>query len=142
MTTTAKTIPEPPGKPSGLIRLAIVNVKKVRRRKRYVVDMGIYHEPMGGKCHVCFAGAVMAGTLGASPTQYVTTYHWGLTWRYALQALNCFRLGRVYEGLNCLGLGIPDGLPMTMAVTHHDDDPEQFLADMEAMAATLEGAGL
>lgn len=64
---------------SEVLTLGLRDLKKVEMDKRYVVDMDDWHSPMserwkGGKwvkqktCSVCFAGSVMAKTLGAKPT--------------------------------------------------------------------------
>lgn len=55
-----------PDKPSELIRLALADLEKAEESRAYSVDMGMWHgyDEISGKCTVCLAGAVMAGTLG------------------------------------------------------------------------------
>lgn len=53
-----------PNKPSELIEVALVDYAKVKRSKKFVIDMGDWYTRRGaGICHVCLAGAVMAKTL-------------------------------------------------------------------------------
>lgn len=70
-----KTSVELPNKLSALIRAGLADLEKIERNKAYVVDMATYHTSYncdndgrpyadGRRCHVCFAGAVMVGTLG------------------------------------------------------------------------------
>lgn len=55
-----------PRKLSTLLLLAVEDALACQRqRSKYVLDMTSYHDPMGGKCHVCLAGAVMARSLRA-----------------------------------------------------------------------------
>lgn len=58
-----------PDRLSDLIRVALADLRKVEKSKRYVVDMTRWHaneenEEGALRCHVCLAGAVMAKTLG------------------------------------------------------------------------------
>lgn len=93
-----------PDKPSALIRLALDDLRKVERDARYAVDMGYWHtgtwEPEhNNTCMVCLAGAVMAGTLGADPTQVRYPDCYSLETEARLESLDCFRVGNVRNGL-------------------------------------------
>ena len=91
-----------PDKPSELIRLALKDENKAHRDPKYRVYMNTWHEVYNYKgtpqCHVCFAGAVMAFTLGASweaelePEDFRNGNHG------KLNALDAFRSGDIYEG--------------------------------------------
>lgn len=77
---------------SELILIALDDLKKCEKLpKIYTVDMGTWHEP-NSHCAVCFAGAVMAQTLGVSPKhrtgpgKYPTLHH-------AFMALDSTRAG-------------------------------------------------
>ena len=52
---------------SGLLELALSDIGKVKRDKRYILNMDYYHSSTsirGGKCLVCLAGSVLVRTLG------------------------------------------------------------------------------
>lgn len=87
-----------PDKLSDLIELALSDLAKVERSKRYAVDMKFFHRPKGGTCHVCFAGAVMAKTLGNPINQHVVPsineYHSQLI---ALDVLRHGHMDRVFQ---------------------------------------------
>lgn len=57
-----------PTVPSQLLRLALDDLRKVERSKRYAVDMGSWHEPNqyddkdNRVCAVCFTGALLKST--------------------------------------------------------------------------------
>ena len=57
-----------PRKPSDLLALALNDLRKVEKSKKYRVGMYVWHRPAldSTPCEVCMAGAVMAKTLGVS----------------------------------------------------------------------------
>jgi len=97
-----------PDKPSDLIRLALKDEDKANRSPKYRVHMNIWHEvytyDRQQLCHVCFAGAVMAFTLGAKwaddlePEDFINGNH------DKLNALDAFRTGDIYEGVGIMQL--------------------------------------
>ncbi|MGI9295980.1 MAG: hypothetical protein ACR2PS_18510 [Pseudomonadales bacterium] len=92
-----------PKTPSKLIRLAIADFRRVLRlKKTYVVDMTEWHEP-NSHCSVCLAGAVMAGTLKASPDVEMSPGDYDDATDRALYALNDFRMGCFWDALGTLG---------------------------------------
>lgn len=58
-----------PDKLYKLIELAYTDALKALANPTYVLNMNVWHETKegSGTCQVCLAGAVIAGTLGASP---------------------------------------------------------------------------
>lgn len=85
-------------KPSILIRQAMDDLERVERTPGYKVDMGIWHETLGGQeCFVCMAGSVIAGTLGAERGKESAPHKYGdkLGTSRKLYALNQFRAGLV-----------------------------------------------
>jgi hypothetical protein len=137
-----------PGRPSELIRIALKDLALVRRSKRYVVDMDMYHFPYrsAGKCHVCFAGAVIAKTMRQDWERELVPAYFREECE-ALRALDFFRSGNVEEGLSNLRLddsigSLPTVLSRQFPVAGFAADPDKFVHDMAALAAALEWEGL
>jgi len=59
-----------PDKLSDIILIALEDLRKVERSKKYKVYMGVWHSP-NGVCSVCFAGAVMSQCEGANSKNVV-----------------------------------------------------------------------
>lgn len=103
---------------SGVIRLAIADLEAVERSKKYVVNMDVWHAPMGrlmekrhyaifgaprldalisdmesagASCTVCFAGAVMANRFGTKPTVDTNPDAFEDAVKHRLEALNSVR---------------------------------------------------
>ena len=128
-----------PEKPSALIRLALRDLEKVERSRRYVVDMSVYHVP-NGHCRVCFAGSVMAYTLKvARDFNSVATYQ--LPERGKMNALDCARRGDVGSMFEYLGRSMPKKIEPYFDVRPYDEDKKGFKRDMRKLAATLARAG-
>lgn len=88
-------------KPSSLIKLAVADIKACAADPSYKVDMRSWHEPYNGKCHVCFAGAVLAQHTPVTPNYTETPNSvFGFTGLYPDDALN-----RRVRGLNSLRVG-------------------------------------
>lgn len=115
--TPAKGFVELPSKPSALIRVAIGDMKKVlrankharlhRKHEPYEIDMQVWHLGTGRDrktCTVCFAGSVMAGTLGVSDVVVASPQEFDGQTGVKLEALNTFRVGNVLSGLEWMGV--------------------------------------
>lgn len=139
---------------SKLIVLALNDLKKVERSRRYRVDMAIFHAPtmFTGtlaaplKCTVCFAGAVMAARLGAPRDEelYPDDFKGNAA---QLQALDHLRRGRV--GLAAESLGRSGGKAMAIASRFDRDVPnytprtrKAFHTAMRKLARDLKAVGL
>jgi hypothetical protein len=141
-----------PNKPSGLIRLALEDLKKCLANPDYEIDMDVWHSPTDeGTCHVCLAGAVMAQTLrlepdgDLSPYDLVTKYHMPQEVVDKLRAINSLRLGMVEFGLDAMGIDIAESglaLDKYYTITAYADDVEQFQQDLHELANTLERQGV
>lgn len=134
-----------PDRPSELIRIALADLRKVEADNRYTVSMGSWHTPEDGVCHVCLAGAVMAGTLGSDPSKLLGPHSGRFEEEDAnkLNALDDFRSGCISAGLNTLGRrGFYPDLPEFMGVIAYGVDHKGFHAGLEAIAAKLESVGL
>lgn len=113
-----------PDKPSELIRLALKDEDKAHHSPKYRVYMNVWHEVYTYKgqlkCHVCFAGAVMAFTLGADwkadlePEDFIN----GNLGK--LNALDAFRSGEIYDG--CKEMKIVQKVRNSGIFTGHDFD--------------------
>lgn len=144
--TTDITLSAPPTEvllphvPSALIRLALADLRKVEAMpETYRVDMGTWHAPeLNGTCVVCFAGAVMANTLGAPRDRSFSQYGFGEHNFTALDALDDFRLGCVIRGARCL-----DARPVEFEreVPEYSDDRPGFHAALHALADAFERSG-
>lgn len=95
-----------PDKPSKLILIALEDLEKVEGDSRYVIDMGNWHiTPMAGdKCHVCFAGSVMAMRDGLKEWEMAIPHSFLRQDERKLTALNAFRIGMVGNGLASMGI--------------------------------------
>lgn len=135
-----------PNKPSELIRVALDDLRKVERSPLYRVDMGEYHTP-NGKCAVCFAGAVMAKSLGTPPSQMAWPETFGAATAKKLEALNALRTGWVESALDELDLKawngpMPEGVKSDYRIPAYGKrNRNKFHAAMRKLAKTLERAG-
>lgn len=136
---------ELPDKPSELIRLALSDLEKVMEDGRYVVNFNRFHSPRPDenqfnedkKCHVCFAGAVMAKSLNSDIDEHLMPAGFDLGTTRKLFALDNFRVGAIYSGLNLMSI------EMEMAdVRIPQNNYHEFVSSMNDMANILEENGL
>jgi len=135
-----------PNKPSRLIYLAIEDLEIAEKSKDYEIDMGVFHIP-NGKCSVCFAGAVMAGTLECNKSEFITPDNFESDLGRQLNSLDFFRMGAISSGLNQTGLSVPEYMETTSGrwredIVHYGRDKNKFKEDMLALAGTLDLVGL
>lgn len=135
-----------PDKPSALLRLALADLRKVEALPEiYTVDMGTYHESWDGRCNVCLAGAVMAGTLNIPADEDTLPCNLGIVFAPKLHALDALRAGEVGGALARLLLdkAVSYGLPNSVDIFPYSTaNPEPFHADLNQLATMLEAAGL
>ena len=130
-----------PSKPSALIRVALADLQKCEKDKRYGIDMGDWHQPHAKLCCVvCLAGSVMAQSLGAQIGESRTPDDWSNTVARQLFALDDFRQGDVSDGLEVLGFS--SERRKTSIPEYEHDDPVPFHKAMNDMADMLEREGL
>lgn len=142
-----QTLPDHPG---DLLRLAVLDLAAARANTtEYGIDMSIWmtrDEAWGskdGKCMVCFAGSVMAGSLrthvkngcSAGPRRFREPDTTG-----KLLALNSFREGFISSTFRDLGQPLPPGICKEMNIVPYEEDPDLFMADMLDLAALLDVA--
>lgn len=89
---------------SGLVGLAIEDIKKVRKDKKYAFSMTAWHFPRYKECSVCVAGSVIAGTLKADPDDYVIPEDYCETVKNKLYILQLIRTGHLDSDSRCLDL--------------------------------------
>jgi hypothetical protein len=147
-----KDLPKLPRHPSTLLRVAIDDWEKVARTPGYKMDLLSWHEPADGACYVCFAGACMAGTLGANPALSLCPERFGADSK-ALFALDRIRKGYVVDFLELLNrapLGeaeidkLYELFPGGYAEVHPvkvGTKGAAFIRDMKRIAAQLESIG-
>ncbi len=128
-----------PDKPSELIRAGLEDLKKCEADDGYRICMADWHSPSGQVCTVCFAGSVMAKSLGADKLTDFDPYQFADGDK--LDALNSFRAGDVAEGLMIMGLP-NEGFSDALDLPGYEDSPVEFHKAMAALADTLEKAGL
>lgn len=132
-------------KPSELIRTAMYDLGLAEEHPEYRVCMNEWHEMSYDVCAVCFAGAVMAFSLGGrwgaplSPKSFSVDGTPTRTTDY-LRALDHFRCGRVMEGLQAMGEGILR--IQDVDVYEYSEDAGRFREDMTGLIVRLERAGL
>lgn len=139
-----------PNKLSDCLELAIKDLTAVERMKKaYTVFMDDYHEPETvytngvyeptGKCSVCFAGAVMARTLGTSPKVGMSPSNFSTHNRDRLLALDNLRCGQIDAAFSdLLGEDLPFGLATEVDVTvYSPEESKDFKADMKKIVKLL-----
>ena len=130
----------PPSKLSDLLELAIADARRLDHA-RYTPMWMTWHRPrpLDGKCMVCLAGAVIAGTLGCSTRTSIdiatsdsadpqSTTITDERWRRALWALDSAREGHWLEAFKALHGTYPDNglydaleeLPSPLDTEFHD----------------------
>lgn len=140
-----------PEKLSACIRLGLKDLREVEELETYYVGMGVWHEPVSGclrddgkcsvKCAVCFAGAVMARSLGAPINKSKAPSSYGRWNERRLDALDSLRNGHVRFALQVVAdVNIYD-IPPIWYVPEYKEDKEGFHRAMEGIAETLELKG-
>jgi hypothetical protein len=135
-----------PDKLSALIFLALRDLEAVEAQPQtYQVDMWNWHNPRrSGLCHVCFAGAVMANTLGVSPLEAKHAFEYPKEDQVKFRALNLARLGQWVSAFSMLGIHhdydeIAAFLPRPQP---YEEDPDHFKSTLYNVAHELEARGL
>lgn len=131
------------------ILLAIEDLKKAEKSKQYSIDMSLWHRRWHGDstCSVCFAGSVMAFSLGAEADE--ETYPWDFSdpTQRKLEALNYARMGSIsvavgtwYSRVSKAKLEAADKLDFDPV--DYTEDPAKFKRQMRSVAKKLAQIGL
>lgn len=145
-----------PDKPSELIRVALVDLRKCEADKRYRIDMNQWHVPVHTTqveenvdehaCFVCLSGAVMGQTLEVPLDYYAnrTSSKFDRDTQCKLGAINFLRMGNLTDAFILLHINLDGtGLPRRpIEVAEYINDSDRFYADMERLAVMLERVGL
>jgi hypothetical protein len=146
---------------STLLRLALKDLARAERSKRYVINMGTWHEPVQaydastgscqetGKCQVCLAGSVIAGTLNADLSECVEPCDYEVgrdcTTVNKLYALNSIRQGHIQSALQSIGRlkmwHAHKTLPSSIDVTKYESDPKLWRRQMNNIIKLLKRHG-
>lgn len=92
-----------PDKPSELILVAMEDFEKIEKNPHYEIYMKHWHFWDEEKCHVCFAGAVMANTLKLPQTVEARPADFGIEIDSKLRAIDWIGGGNFVMSLDCLG---------------------------------------
>ena len=136
-----------PDKPSDLVRLALRDMEAAEKSPLYRVDHGAWHRPpyyylsldSEGPCTVCYAGSIMAWTLGADRLRDLTPSDFDYDTNCKLQAVDALREGLV--DLACRRMGVCDCPVDDALIAHYFVSPDSFKRDQRQLANKLEAAG-
>lgn len=142
-----------PEKLSELIEVALADLIKCERSAKYEIDMTVYHIKPGvirKQCCVCFAGGVMAQSLGADPKNSIDIWDYPPLTTWKLRALDDIRKGHVTTALNSLDGDSPalsrrtdrPRHPLTRQIIAYRHNPGKFKRQMRVLARDLAAAGL
>lgn len=134
-TTTLPTIP------SALIRVALKDLALCEADDNYKISMGRWHGPSvtNNVCVVCFAGSVMAQSLGADPEGISHPLDFPRATRNSMYALNMFRVGYIKQGLEYLEYR---EVMLDRDIVDYRADKELFVQQMNKLASDFEGLGI
>lgn len=93
---------------SGAIRQVTGEIKKLKVSEKYALDMGNWHNPIKGICHVCLGGAIMAGPLKTPNCEYRVPENFVVEIQHKLTALDFVRKGEIRKAVLFFGQKNPD----------------------------------
>lgn len=130
-----------PEKPSELIELALHDLELAEKDGRYRIYMFGWHMPHYGVCHVCFAGAVMAFSLGCDPNCGTGPRQFDAYSSKRFNFLDSARRGSVVEAWKKLSDGYQECPLDDRSVAEYAKNPESFKSDMRGLAREFREAG-
>lgn len=135
--------------PSVAILQGLEDMRECVKDPRYEIDMDVYHRPKWTRnprrfagCTVCLAGSSMAKRYETSPRKTLHPLDMSRRTYKILEALDCFRIGDVHEGLKWLGIEPPLAVPEQYNVVQYRRSKIGFHRDMKMLAAMLKRHGL
>lgn len=134
-----------PDKLSDLIDLALVCLNKAEQNPRYQIDMVTWHEEkvvLSGelKCHICFAGAVIAFALGENPNNFRLPGDYDKDTCNKLRALDSICNGCVYDALRLMDKPT-DHTRSGHRIVSYWVNPKAWKHDMKAIVKQLRTIG-
>lgn len=98
-----KTHPDPSWLLSDILSIALTDMESLDIGQ-WEFDAHDWHFPdeEDGKCHVCLAGAVIAGTIGIGPSEFACPRLLG-PWDVTLEVIDDARCGRYVDAYRSLG---------------------------------------
>jgi len=151
--TKTKTKSQLPDKPSELIFLALDDLKKSERSKKYSVNMDVWHGPYNpedsmyadekdfesGKCSVCFAGSIMAHSLDGDINKNYELDSFPAE-SNKLDSLDYFRKGNIQHAFECFyeeDVTVLNPEYFERDIVRYADDPALFKKEMRKLATDL-----
>jgi hypothetical protein len=137
---------ELPEQMSALLELALDDLAKIEKNRRYTVSMGSWHvySPNTDTCFVCLAGAVMACSLKMPIEKNVKPEDFDDETGYCLTALDYLRVGDIdaaYAARYGEGGEVSDKLPLRVEVPAYGADKAGWWVSMWDLVKTLKAAG-
>ncbi len=136
---------------SDLIDDGLVDMEKCEVSVKYSIDMdNNWHEPgddvllkdgTPAPCEVCFAGAVIAMTLGEEPDQSSAPAYFDVDTRMKLKALNWLRQGKLEQAYISMNRPMPLAFPNHFTIADYRDSPIIFRVGMRLMSSFLRANG-
>ncbi len=142
---------------STAMRRALKDLIMTERSKKYKINMNKFHGPIidytgseereTGVCRVCFAGALMAGTLQTPQNLDVNPDDFGKYASEKLHALDIIRCGSLHGALESFGVSLDKmeklDIPEYVRVASYSyDGPKEFKKDIRKVIKLLESKGL
>lgn len=138
-----------PDQPSALLSLALRDLEKAEKSKKYEVYMGDWHLPSGQytdgtprPCAVCMAGAIMALSLKSPDDQYRFPHDYDPDTHGKLTAVNAFRMGEVCYALASMGVLGPTAHPQDRRITDYNIDSKKFKKEIKCLISELKAVNL
>ncbi len=137
-----------PDLPSELIRVALADLKACEADPDYRIYMNDWHVAATKNvfCEVCFAGAVMAKSLGSDKNDFLSPCDFTNGIDNKLYALNELRRGQVSQALRGMGLSKSDTMEnrfsLDREMPHYQYNEDKFHEQMHVLANDLEKAML
>lgn len=128
--------PELPNKLHELLTLALKDFREQVAAGRNV-DMTKWYRSVDGTCTVCLGGSVIANTLKMKPKNSFCAFNLSEANKNKLFAIDYLRAGNIAGACLQLSIPIPFGVVETVRVDEYEDNPVQFLNNMEKLKNLL-----
>lgn len=135
-----------PDTPSQLLKLALTDLKKCERSKKFKINMNDYwYYQNKNTCFVCLAGAVMVKSLNIPTTYEGNITPFSLMFdeniRRKLRAINSFRCGDIVMAYSHFNRKMPDILPKEFLIRDYYLNTREFKKDIQFLISELKKIG-